>query len=163
MNIAGVQELTKFALAIALTFYSIAIVFNLVKANFSYMSGGAEKYSDALESIVIMSILLGAAYVVYKNPADNLGLPLDVQEGGDAQAWKELAKIVIGIVVGTGYFFIAVKAVWTLFQGQAAHMTGRPFQMSDALIKLGGVIISGILTVFAVRITQQLIDSISRI
>ena len=40
-------------------------------------------------------------------------------------------------------------------------MIGRPFQMSEALVKLGGVLIGGVLTVFAARIAQSLVDGIA--
>jgi hypothetical protein len=160
---AGVAELTRFALAVTIVFYSIGVVFSLVKANLSYMSGGPEKYSDALEKIVIMSILLAAAFLVQRGGEGSLGISWSVSEDGNAPVWKQMAKVIIAIVVGTGYFFIAVRAVWTIFLGQAGHMTGRPFQMSTALLRLGGVLIGGVLTVFAVRITQGLLDSISAI
>ena len=63
--------------------------------------------------------------------------------------------------MGTGYFLIAVNALWALFKGQSEHMIGRPFQMSEALVKLGGVLIGGVLTVFAARIAQSLVDGIA--
>ncbi len=160
---SGIEELTKLALSVTLVYYSIGVIFSLVKANLSYMSGGAEKYSDALEKIVVMSILLAAAFLVQQSSGNPLGISWATAENGDAPVWKQMAKVVISIVVGTGYFFIAVRAVWTIFLGQAGHMTGRPFQMSTALLRLGGVLIGGVFTVFAVKITQGLIDSISSI
>ena len=96
--IPGVSELTKFALSIAIVFYSIGVVFSLVKANISYMSGGPEKYSDALEKVVIMSILLAAAFIVERTGGTVVNT--SAGEDGTAPVWKEMAKIIISVVVG---------------------------------------------------------------
>ncbi|MBQ6520232.1 MAG: hypothetical protein IJI14_16070 [Anaerolineaceae bacterium] len=160
---AGARELTNFVLGVIIVFYSITVIFNLVKSGLSYMGGGPAGYAESLEKVVIMSILLAAAVIVSRmGSGSDLGIEFSGGTDGNSaiHAWQDMAKIVISVVVGTAYFFIAVRALWALFLGQAGQATGRPWMMSDALLKVGGVLVSGVLTVFAVNITQKLVDSI---
>ena len=61
---AGARELTNFVLGVIIVFYSITVIFNLVKSGLSYMGGGPAGYAESLEKVVIMSILLAAAVIV---------------------------------------------------------------------------------------------------
>ena len=156
---AEIKELTSFVLMIVIVLYTVTVVANLVKAQSSYLTGSSYKYGDAIESIIVLSILLAAGLAVNKYGDSSLSVTFD---GGKGEStWVGLAKTVIAIIVGTGYFLIAVNALWTLFKGQSEHMIGRPFQMSEAMVKLGGVLIGGVLTVFAARIAQTLVDGIA--
>ena len=138
---AEIKELTSFVLMIVIVLYTVTVVANLVKAQSSYLTGSSYKYGDD------------------KYGDSSLSVTFD---GGKGEAtWVGLAKTVIAVIVGTGYFLIAVNAMWTLFKGQSEHMIGRPFQMSEALVKLGGVLIGGVLTVFAAQIAQSLVDGIA--
>ena len=156
---AEIKELTSFVLMIVIVLYTVTVVANLVKAQSSYLTGSSYKYGDAVESVIVLSVLLAAAFAVNKFGDSSFGVSF---ESGKAEGtWVGLARTVIAVIVGTGYFMIAVNALWTLFKGQSEHMIGRPFQMSAALIRLGGVLICGVFTVFAAKIAQSLVDGIA--
>jgi hypothetical protein len=156
---AEIKELTSFVLMIVIVLYTVTVVANLVKAQSSYLTGSSYKYGDAVESIIVLSVLLASAFAV--NRFGESSLSVSFESGRAEGTWVGLARTVIALIVGTGYFMIAVNALWTLFKGQSGHMIGRPFQMSEALVKLGGVILGGVLTVFAAKIAQSLVDGIA--
>ena len=156
---AEIRELTNFVLMIVIVLYTVTVVANLVKAQSSYLTGSSYGYGDSVESIIILSVLLAAAFAVNRFGDSSLDVGFEGGKGEDT--WVGLAKTVIAVIVGTGYFLIAVNALWTLFKGQTGHMIGRPFQMSEAMVKLGGVLAGGLLTVFAAKIAQSLVDGIA--
>ncbi len=156
---AEIKELTSFVLMIVIVLYTVTVVANLVKAQSSYLTGSSYKYGDAIESIIVLSVLLAAAFAVNTYGESSLSVSF---EGGKAEkTWVGLARTIIAVIVGTGYFMTAVNALWTLFKGQSEHMIGRPFQMSEAMVRLGGVLVGGVLTVFAAKIAQSLVDGIA--
>ena len=61
---AEIKELTSFVLMIVIVLYTVTVVANLVKAQSSYLTGSSYKYGDAIESIIVLSVLLAAAFAV---------------------------------------------------------------------------------------------------
>ena len=61
---AEIKELTSFVLMIVIVLYTVTVVANLVKAQSSYLTGSSYKYGDAIESIIILSILRAAGFAV---------------------------------------------------------------------------------------------------
>lgn len=154
-----IRELTSFVLMVVIILYTVTVTANLVKAQSSYLTGASYGYGDAVESIIILSGLLAAAFAVNRWGTGALSVSPD--DGKAEKTWVGLASSAIALIVGTGYFLITVNAFWTIIKGQSEHLTGRPFRTAQTLVKLGGVIGGGILTVFAARIAQSLVDGIA--
>lgn len=160
---AGIGELTSFVLLICIIMYILSIVFNLVRAQSSYLTGSSYTYGDAIQNIVVLSVLLAAAYAVVKSN----GLVEGIIGGGvsagadNREVWINGAKAIISVLVGMGTLFVCINATWTIMQGQRDHMMGRPAQMSDMMIRIGSILVGGIFTILSVVIAQGLVDGIA--
>ena len=61
---AEIKELTSFVLMIVIVLYTVTVVANLVRAQSSYLTGSSYKYGNAVESIIVLSLLLAAGFAV---------------------------------------------------------------------------------------------------
>ncbi len=152
--VAVLAEVMQWAGGLAAIYFTVALLMALAQAHVGAIAGRmgvmAELYERAIPLIVCLAVVASAAAV---GDAIRQTLATGVQDAAGAVVlWRSLAEFVVRAVILSGGASLVVGFASGVFAAQLSILAGQPGTMAALSVRLILVVLTGALTLLAVRL-----------
>ena len=157
--VAVLAEVMQWAGSLAAIYFTVALVLTIAQEHLGALAGRAGVMAELYERSIPIVVCLG---VVASAAALGQGVGEAISSGaqnasGAVELWKNLAQFVVDAAILSAGATLAVGFVTGVLSGQIGLLVGAPAALASIWTRLLLVIVTGVLTLLAVRLAGLIV------